>query len=274
MTANAAAPTDGQIGVQIDDRVAWLTLDRPAKRNALTTAMLESLQSMICDIARRDDIDIIVLRGSGVHFCAGSDLGDIASIIGESAQARKSAFAHEIRMAVQPLTNALLGLEQPLIVSARGHAVGMGALFVLVADLIALSDTCTITMPQVRLGHTLDHGESWLLPRRIGLGKATQLCMLGEGLSAADAERFGLANWVIPDNELDSHTASVVAKLRSIPPIALLRTKALMRSSCNLSFSEQLDAEVDAASSCAATDDFVEAVTAQIEKRTPSFKRS
>lgn len=274
MTATSASPTNGQIGVQIDDRVAWLTLDRPARRNALTTAMLESLQCAIDHIARRNDIDIVVLRGSGADFCTGSDLGDIASVIGGPSHARKSAFAHGMRAVIQPLTKALLALEQPLIVSARGHAVGIGALFVLAADLVLLSDTCTITLPQVRLGHTLDHGESWLLPRRIGLCKAAQLCMLGEGLGAADAERFGLANWVTPDTELDGNTASVVAKLRSVAPIALLRTKALMRSSWNLGFSEQLDAEVDAASSCAATDDFVEAVTAQIERRTPSFNRS
>lgn len=265
---------DGQVRVEQTDRVAWLTLDRPTAKNALTGSMLTSLREAVDGLADNDDVDVVAMRGAGSDFCAGSDLGDIASVLEAPSDTRLSTFAEGMRTVIHPITIALLNLKQPLIVSARGHAVGLGALFVLAADLVVLSETGKVTMPQVRLGHTVDHGESWLLPRRVGPSKAMQLCLLGEQIGATDAERFGLANWVTEDAELECRTEAIVADLLAVAPIPLLRTKALLRTSLETGLTAQLRAEVDSASACAATDDFVEAVSAQIERRSATYTRS
>jgi 2-(1,2-epoxy-1,2-dihydrophenyl)acetyl-CoA isomerase len=265
---------DGQVTVQHADRVAWITLDRPRAKNALTASMTATLGKIVTDVSADDTVELVVLRGAGSDFCAGSDMGDIAAVLGAAPQDRKTAFEHGMQDVIHPLTRALLALRQPLVASVRGHAIGIGAMFLLAADLVVVSETGRISMPQTRLGHTVDHGESWLLPRRVGPAKAMQLCLLGERMTGQDAERFGLANWVTDDADLEARTDAVVADLLAVAPIALARTKALLRSSPDASLDEQLWAEVESASSCAATDDFVEAITAQVQRRTPAYVRA
>lgn len=265
---------DGRVTVRYEHRVAWITLDRPAAKNALTHTMLATLAGAVDDLSTNDAAEVVVLQGTGTDFCAGSDMGDIASVLGAAPEERRASFEAGVHGTIHPLTLALLRLPQPVVASARGHAIGIGALFLLAADLVVVSGTAKISMPQVKLGHTLDHGESYLLPRKVGPAKAMQLALLGEPLSGRDAERFGLANWLTDDADLESRTEAVVADLLAVAPIPLARTKALLRGSADSTLTEQLRAEVVSASSCAATDDFVEAVSAQVERRTPKFVRA
>jgi 2-(1,2-epoxy-1,2-dihydrophenyl)acetyl-CoA isomerase len=264
----------GQVTVEHADRVAWITLDRPAAKNALTSAMVSTLADAVDELSRDDAVEVVVLRGAGTDFCAGSDMGDIASALRAGPAERGASFERGIKGTIHPLTRALLDLPQPVVASARGHAIGIGVAFLLAADLVVASETARISMPQVRLGHTLDHGESYLLPRRIGPSKAMQLCLLGERMTGHSAERFGLANWLTADADLEARTDAVVADLLAVAPIPLARTKALLRASIDASITEQLQAEVDSARACAATEDFVEAVSAQIERRTPKYVRA
>jgi 2-(1,2-epoxy-1,2-dihydrophenyl)acetyl-CoA isomerase len=267
----ASCDVSGDIGLRREDQVAWITIDRPRAKNALTGAMLSGLTDIVEQLSTDEQVRIVVLRGAGSDFCAGADMGDLASVLASAPHERKTAFEHGMRDGVQPLLRALLALKQPVLASARGHAIGIGVMFLLAADLVIASETTKITVPQVRLGHTIDHGESWLLPRRIGPSKASQLCLLGERMNADDAERFGLANWVTADSELEARTDEVVADLLEVAPIPLARTKALLAASPTASLEVQLQAEVASASACAATADFVEAITAQVERRPPRF---
>jgi 2-(1,2-epoxy-1,2-dihydrophenyl)acetyl-CoA isomerase len=261
----------GDIRLRHADRVAWITIDRPEAKNAITAPMLSKLTVIVEELSSDKSAEVVVICGAGTDFCSGSDMGDLASVLGAPPQARATAFEKGLQENIQPLVRAILALKQPIVASARGHVIGLGVLFLLAADLVVASETTKITAPQVRLGHTLDHGESWMLPRKIGQSKAMQLCLLGERMNAVDAERFGLANWLTADADLEALTNEVVAGLLAAAPIPLVRTKALLTASPDASLEMQLKAEVSSVSACAETADFVEAITAQVERRSPRF---
>jgi 2-(1,2-epoxy-1,2-dihydrophenyl)acetyl-CoA isomerase len=163
-------------------------------------------------------------------------------------------------------------LPQPIIVAARGWAVGAGFEFCAMADLVVASETARFSMPLVNLGHTADHGESFYLPRKVGVARASQIALLGETLSAADAERYGLVNWVVADAALDDKVAEVAHKLANGAYTAVVGMKALLRDSLQHTMLEQFEMERIEARKCVATDDFVEAIKAFNERRRPVFK--
>ena len=171
----------------------------------------------------------------------------------------------------QTLFRALANVQAPVITSLRGYAIGAGMQFVLSADLVVASETAKLAVPLTRLGHTTDHGESYYLPRKIGAARAMQVLLMGEFIAAAEAERFGLVNWVTADENLEARTAEVIATIGLGAPQAVLGMKALLRGSLDASLDEQYEAELAAVGDCAAREDFVEALTAATQKRKPVF---
>jgi len=264
----------GQVRVEHTPRVAWITIDRPAAKGALTACMITALHDVVKELRTRDDVSIVVLRGEGADFCAGSDMGDIASVLDAPAEERRASFAAGIGGTIQPLLRDLLALDQPLVVSVRGYSIGIGVMFMLAADLLIGSETTRISLPQPRLGHSLDHGESWLLPRRVGPSRAMQICLLGDIVGAADLDRFGMFNWLVADADLESRTQEVVDGLLSVAPASLWRTKALLRPTLDPTFETQLASEREHASAGAATADYVEAINAQVQRRDPVYTNS
>lgn len=262
---------DGAIELQVEQGLATITINRPERMNALTDDMIVAMTDIARDLAGEPDCRVVALRHAGKHLCTGSDTGDLASAARQSPAERERAFYHGMTTRIQPLLRAWLALPQPVVIEARGHAIGLGVQFLLAADIVVASETLKISLPQVQLGHVFDHGESYLLPRRIGQRKAMELALLGDRMTAHDAERFGLVNFLVPDAELDARTDEVIAKLLAMPPAALLSSKALMRSSESADLETQLSAERLFASRCAATEDFVEAIMAFGEKRQPHF---
>jgi 2-(1,2-epoxy-1,2-dihydrophenyl)acetyl-CoA isomerase len=142
----------------------------------------------------------------------------------------------------------------------------------LLADFVAISTTTTFWLPNVGLAHNTDHGETYTLPRKVGIARAMQIALLGERTNANDAERFGIANWVVPDDELDEKGLSVARALARAPAVAVKAMKSLLKGSASAALDVQLVAEREALRSCAATDDFVEANRAFSEKRKPVFR--
>ena len=270
-TVRGMSTAAGTVLVHRTERVASITLNRPDSMNAMTGPMVSAMTRIVETLATDESVEVVVIRAAGANFCAGSDMSDLSAVLGASPAERQATFEHGMQTTIQPLLRALLALRQPVLAAARGHVIGIGVTFLLAADLVVLSDTTKIAVPQVRLGHTLDHGESWLLPRRVGLSRAMQISLLGDRLSGVDAERLGLANWLAADDELESRTDDLVAGLLRVAPIPLTRTKALLRASATATLEEQLSAEVVSASQCATTNDFVEAITAQVDRRSPRF---
>ena len=255
----------------IHQGLATITFNRPELMNAFTTQMIVDLTDMLRDLAEDPDCRVVAMRHAGKNLCSGVDTGDLADNAIQSPSERERDFYHGLTTRIQPLLRAFRALPQPILIGARGHAIGLGVQFLLVADLVVASETLKITLPQVKLGHVLDHGESYLLPRQIGPRKAMELALLGDRMNAVDAERFGLVNFLVPDVELDTRTDEVANKLLRMPPLALKRSKALMRSSETANFENQLQTERQHASKCGGTEDFVEAISAMREKREPRF---
>ena len=162
-------------------------------------------------------------------------------------------------------------MRQPVIAAVRGHAIGIGLQLVLAADLVVASETARFSAPQVQLAHTLDHGESYSLPRKVGLSRAMQLALLGETWDAASAERFGLVNFVTEDNALEAKTDEIAKRFATGATLAIEGIKALLRTSADRTVEEQLAAEREQISVCSASEDFLEAMTAFGEKRKPRY---
>ena len=215
---------------------------------------------------------VLVIKGAGTDFSSGGDLNDIAGLLLSDPKERGAAAAKSAREVTSPLFLALQALPQPVIASVRGHAVGAGIQVVLAADLVIASDTARLILPQVKLGHSIDHGESWYLPRKIGLTRSLELLLMGDAVGAKDAERYGLVNWVVSDEALESRTAEIAARLASSATVAIAQIKQLLRQSWDNTLEQQLAAEAQALSVSAATHDFVEAIGAVTAKRKPVFQ--
>jgi 2-(1,2-epoxy-1,2-dihydrophenyl)acetyl-CoA isomerase len=253
------------------DSTAWITFNRPNAKNALTAEMMDDLLGVLDGLADDSEVRVVVISGKGSDFCSGADVSAMATMLKLSPEERAARFHRTIDERIVPLLHAFRRLSQPVVASVRGYVIGIGVQFALLSDLVVASETAQFVLPQVRLAHTLDHGESWLLPRRIGLSKAMQLCLLGEPMNAVDAERFGLTNWITTDEALERETAKLVAKLLRGAPDALRRTKALLSDSANNNLEMQMEAERTHVGFGAASNNFIEAVRAFNEKRAPKF---
>ena len=257
----------GQVTATYDGRCARVVLDRPATKNALIGAMLDQLISIVADLSADDTTDVVVFSGAGSDFCTGSDVGDIAAVLAEDAAGRRAVFKEGRTMRIHPLMRAIMDLRQVVVTSARGHAVGLGAALILAADLTILSETARLSLPQVGLGHTVDHGESYLLPRKVGPARAMQMVLLGERVAAADAARYGIANFVVDDDALEQQTAEILSALLSGSPTSLRGTKRTLAGSLDRARDDQLAVEVEAVCACAFSEDFVTAIDTKIGRR-------
>lgn len=252
--------------------VARITLNRAAVRNAVTPAMCTELLRIIESLRADPDTRVVLLRAAGTDFTVGADLKGMAGGLATDPAQRAREISAIARATSVPIFMGLQALPQPVVVSARGHAIGVGAQVLLSADLSIVSETARILLPQARLAHPVDHGESWFLPRRVGLARAMQLTLLAETVSGAEAERIGLVNWVVPDGDLDARTENLVTRLCDVAPVAVAQIKSLLRQSEHNDLGAQLEAEMQSLATCAATEDFPEALRAFVEKRKPAFR--
>ena len=253
------------------DGVAWIAINRPALRNALTRGMCADLAAIISELRGDGTTRVVVLRGNGSDFTVGADLKDMSDLPSRSPTQRGEDVAAMAREIAWPIVRGLHELRQPIVASIRGHVIGVGVQFLLSADLSIASETARMLLPMARLGHSVDHGESYYLPRRIAMGRVMQMLLLGETWSAAEAERHGLVNWVVPDERLEERTDEVVQRIAAGAPVAAQEMKSLVRQSLDRTLDEQLAAEAKSLGTCAATADFGEAINAFLEKRNPKF---
>jgi 2-(1,2-epoxy-1,2-dihydrophenyl)acetyl-CoA isomerase len=251
--------------------VLSITINRPAAKNAINNRMMKTLTGVFEALTTDEETRVVVLRGNGSDFSAGGDLKDIAPILQEGPEKRASMLRETVRHTSHPLFIALHHVPQPIVVSVRGHVIGAAVQMVAVADLVIASETARFSIPQVKLAHTVDHGESHHLVRKVGLGRALQICLLAERVDAAEAEKYGLVNWVVADGQLDEKTDTIAAQMAASPPVALRGMKALLQGSWGHTMEQQFAAEQDMIGRCVATEDFVEAIRSFTEKRAPTF---
>jgi len=200
------------------DGVCELRLNRPQKRNAITLAMYAALHRALLAAQSDPAVLVVLLSGEGAGFCAGNDLHDFLDGPGLSADHPVLGFL-----------KTLAAYEKPLIAAVHGQAVGIGVTMLLHCDLVVAARSAQLSMPFVSLGLVPEAASSLLLPRLVGARRAAELLLLGEVLDAAGAERFGLVNRVVADEELLPAARALAQRLVRQPQGALLATRRLLR---------------------------------------------
>jgi enoyl-CoA hydratase/carnithine racemase len=244
------------------DGIVTITLNRPEKKNAANGQMWDELLGVFTEIAGSVDDRVVVITGAGGAFCSGADV----SGMGGREVHGLASMRH-----ISSIATALYRLPQPTIAKVRGIAAGAGMNMALLCDLIVASDNARFSEIFARRGLTIDFGGSWVLPRRIGMHRAKELTLLTDIIDAAEADRIGLVNRVIPDGELDAFVADWAGRLAAGPPIALAQSKRLLNNAVGITIEQALEEEGAAQTINFATKDTAEAVAAFMEKRDPTF---
>jgi enoyl-CoA hydratase/carnithine racemase len=254
--------------VERADRVVTVTLNRPAKKNAINGAMWQELVDTFDEVAASRDDRVLVITGAGDGFCSGADLTDSDNT--DNLGGGVGTSLHRMRL-VGRAALRLHELPQPSIAAVNGVAAGAGCNLALGCDLIVASERARFTEIFGRRGLNLDFGGSWVLPRLVGLHKAKELAFLGEIVDAADAERIGIVNRVVPHDELDKVAADLAGRLAAMPPVQLSISKRLLNQSSTVSMAQALEFEDVAQTMNFGSKDTAEAMLAFLEKREPRF---
>ncbi|PYQ22627.1 MAG: enoyl-CoA hydratase family protein [Acidobacteria bacterium] len=251
-----------------DGPVARITLDRPEVLNALTFEVYRELTDTFRALAGRKPVRVAVITGRGRAFCTG---GDVKEIIGELLKYDRLRLEAFTRLTCD-LIRAMRGLPQPIVASLNGPAAGAGAAIALAADFRVAADTARIAFLFVKVGLSgADMGAAHLLPRLVGLGRATELLMTGEFVEAAEALRIGLYHRVAPPDRLEAETAELAGRLARGPAAGLAATKDALDREVSMSFEAALDHEAAVQAALMEGPDFREGFAAFMARRPPRF---
>ncbi len=245
------------------DRVVTITMNRPRRKNAANSVMWEELSEVVRALHSADEVRAVVLTGAGGDFCSGADVS------GEETRSRH--MLHSMRH-IGDLCLSLQRLAQPTVAKVRGVAAGAGLNMALACDLVIAAEGARFSEIFARRGLVVDFGGSWLLPRLVGMHRAKELVLLADIIDAAEADRIGLVNRVVPEAELDATVDSIAARLAAGPPIALAMSKRLLNNSFDVTLEQALDDEGLAQTVTFTTEDVAEAMSAFIDKRDPVFR--
>jgi len=270
-------PLDEQVQWRVDDGVAWITIAAPEQGNALTADRRDRLASLFRDASASLAVRAVVLTASGDrHFCTGAALGGArpaAAPRPDDAPERAVGDASRmIRLGWQQLVASILDCEKPVVGAINGTAAGGGAQLVLACDIVVMADTARLIEVFVRRGIMPDAGGAYLLPRLVGLHRAKEIMFLGDAVSAADAERLGIANHVVPAEQLTSTASDLAVRLAAAPTRALAMTKWLLNRSFESDRHTAFDEEAFAQELVTNTEDSSEGMRAFVERRDPSFR--
>ncbi|GHF57952.1 2-(1,2-epoxy-1,2-dihydrophenyl)acetyl-CoA isomerase [Streptomyces mashuensis] len=269
--ATPSRPTDSWILHATDNGVAWITLNRPRVLNALAPDQRDSLISLFSRASADHAVRAVVLTGAGKGFCAGADLRTAPA--SQAVAARPPGeVARLIKLGAQRLISAVLDCEKPVIAAVNGVAAGLGAHLAWACDLVLAAESARFTEVFVRRGLVPDGGGTYLLPRLVGPRRAKELMFFGDALGAAEAERFGLVNRVVPDEELPTAARAWAQRLANGPTQALSLTKQLVNASLDVGRAPAFAAEAAAQEINAATADAAEGIAAFVERRPPEFR--
>lgn len=246
--------------------IVRITFNRPARKNAITHGMWNTLFQTCREIAKNPDDRVVILTGTGDAFSSGADLG--GGDDGAPRPRHQLASMRDVNEAVL----AVHRLPQPTIARINGVAAGVGLNLALACDLTVASDEARFSEIFARRGLSLDGGGSWILPRLIGLHRAKQLAFFADVIPASEAAELGLVNRVVPAADLDKVVDEWAARLAAGPPIALSQTKELLNASFQMSLEQALEAEARTQTVNFGTADTTEAITAFVQKRDPSFE--
>jgi 2-(1,2-epoxy-1,2-dihydrophenyl)acetyl-CoA isomerase len=246
--------------------VAVLTLNHPEVVNAISTGMMTGAMQAL-DFVAQTGLRAMIITGEGRGFCSGANLAE-----GLGGDDISTAIGKRMEEGYHPLLRRLRDFPVPIVTAINGPAVGIGMSFALMGDVITAARSAYFQHSFARIGLVPDGGSTWLLPRLIGLARARELSLLSEKLPAEQAMEWGLINRVFDDHALMDASLSIAGQLAQGPTVALAAMRRLYWESPHNSYEQQLELEREHQQRVGATQDFVEGVSAFLQKRKPAFK--
>jgi enoyl-CoA hydratase/carnithine racemase len=253
--------------VERADGVVTCTLNRPAKKNAITNEMWLGLTELFDEVAENRDDRVLVITGAGDGFCSGADLGATTTPDGGRGPAAAMAGMRIVGRAAVRLHE----LAKPTIAAVNGVAAGAGCNLALGCDLIVASDRARFSEIFSKRGLVVDFGGSWILPRLVGMHRAKELVLLADIIDAREAERIGLVNRVVAHDRLLDEVRELAGRLAHLPPLALALSKRLLDQAPSLSMAQAVESENAAQALVSTSSDTAEAVLAFLEAREPNY---
>jgi len=250
---------------EVKDSIAFVSLNRPEKYNAFNRDMSKSLQEVLDQCEESKQIRCVYLTGSGKAFSSGQDLTEVIDPDGPDTHTIISEFYN-------PIIKKIRNLNKPVVAAVNGAAAGAGANIGLSADIVVAARSAFFVQAFSKIGLIPDCGGTYFLPRLIGLQKTLALTMLGDKVSADEAERMGMIYKVFDDHSFADESISIAKKLAELPTKALAFTKQALNKSLSNNLEDQLNTEEVLQIKAGRTNDFKEGVAAFLEKRTPKFK--
>jgi len=241
--------------------VETITIQRNEKKNAITLEMYEGLVSALRKASADEDVVAVVIQGSGGMFTAGNDLGDFANAPPTGQDSPVYLFL-----------DTLFRFPKPLIARVEGYAVGIGTTLLIHCDLVYASPDAIFQLPFVNLALVPEAGSSYLLPRAMGLQRASELLLLGERFDAAKAQSIGLVNEVLEGDAMEQRLNAVLDRFRALPPESVRLSKGLIRRGYDATLRETMEVEAELFVERLQSPEVAEAIAAFFERRPPNFR--
>lgn len=249
---------------RLEQGTATIRLNRPEVYNALNDEITFELQAVLKEVARDENVRVIVLTGEGKAFCAGQDL--------KASQAgTKRSFLDSLHKRYNPIIRAMRSLPKPILCRLNGVAAGAGCSLALACDMIIAAEEATMVEVFVNIGLVPDSGSSFFLPRLVGMAKAFELCAMGSKITAAEGVSLGLINKAVPREQLDQTMKGYTDYFSAAPTRAIGLIKKMLNKSSHATLDEMLDYEAYCQEIAGSTDDYKEGTAAFLEKRKPRF---
>jgi enoyl-CoA hydratase/carnithine racemase len=267
--ASAGFTKDWQhFDLEVAEGIATITLNRPDKLNALTFDVYADLRDLLTELPHRGDARVVVLTGEGRGFCSG---GDVEEIIGELRKMQAAQLLEFTRM-TGAVVKALRECPLPVIAAVNGVAAGAGSVIALASDFRVLAESASFAFLFTKVGLAgADMGSAYLLPRLVGLSRATELLMLGDKLDAKRAETIGLATKVVPDADLPAEAATLASRLANGPALAYSTTKVLLTRELDMDLGSSIELEAMTQALLMKSDDHAEFYAAWSAGRKPRW---
>jgi len=258
--------SNNSIELKIENKIAYITLNRPDVFNSFNREMAFLLQDTLDACEINEDVRAIVLTGNGKAFCAGQDLKEVTS------HDLNPGFKKILEEHYNPIVTRIRKIKKPIIAAVNGVAAGAGANLALACDVVVAHERVSFIQAFSKIGLIPDSAGTFFLPRLIGFQKASALAMLGEKVSSEEAERMGMIYKVIPSESFEDEVQKLAMKMAKMPTKALGMIKELLNQSMTNDLDSQLAMESKYQIEAAQSDDYEEGVAAFIEKRQPNFK--
>ena len=250
--------------IELHEHVAWLTIDRPEKRNALNATVRRELVEAFDTLRGSDDVRVVVLTGAGDKaFVAGADIAEFAE---------RTPLEQRRTMEGRRIFEEIGRFPRPVIAMINGFALGGGCELAMACDIRIAARSAKLGQPEIRLGLIPGAGGTQRLPRLVGQGRAMRMVLTGELIDAQEAERIGLVDIVVEDTELREKTAALAAGIAQHSPVALQLAKTAIRAAAETPLDAGLQIERELFITAFGSDDMREGVAAFLEKRSPDFR--